>query len=154
MPIALVAPGDPIPVDRNEPIKRGRGRPPGSKNRPKNSEPHVVEPAAPPSPAAPPPEPEPEPSESESSEPESAAKMQEPPTPRRVKRPQFEPEPQSTRKPPRGRKPRAPPQRPETPPESPRAAKSRLWGEYREARVSAHAQRREVNTSPASSIVS
>ena len=63
MPIALVAPGDPIPVQEVEPVKRGRGRPPGSKNKLKHRE-HVVEPttppptpleaAAPPEPAAPP----------------------------------------------------------------------------------------------------
>ena len=141
MPIALVAPGDPIPVPTEEPIiKRGRGRPPGSKNKNKIAEPiESNEEHAPPAEEALPVEEEPpvEPaSESIEEEPDEPPP---PPKPRERK-----PRPPPSPPPPRERKPRKPPpQRPETPPETPRTAKSRLWRAYREAQASAQTQRRD-----------
>ena len=155
MPIALVPPDEPVPVTpAEEPsIKRGRGRPPGSKNKPKlpqDPEPPISEPVLAPSGALPvepiedPPEELPivetpeggeeSPIEEEPDEPPPPPK----PRARTVTR-KAPPPPPPTRE----RKPRKAPQRPETPPESPRTAKSRLWGEYREAQASAHAQRRD-----------
>ena len=166
MPIALVAPGDPIPVAMEEPIKRGRGRPPGSKNKPKNTEPPVIESNAEPTlpaeevlptedalpaeedaiepsiassdPGDPPPPPKPR--ERKPRNPPAPP----PPTPRERK-PRNPPAPPPPT--PRERKPRkvapVPEERPETPPESPRSARSRLLGEYRAAQTAAHARRRD-----------
>jgi len=149
MPIALVAPGDPIPVAVEEPIKRGRGRPPGSKNKPKNTEPPVIESNA--EPTLPAEEVLPTedalPAEEDAIEPSIASSDpgDPPPPPKpRERKPRNPPAPLPPK--PRERKPRkvAPVQEgPETPPESPRAAKSRLLGEYRAAQTAAHARRRD-----------
>ena len=150
MPIALVAPGDPIPVATEEPIKRGRGRPPGSKNEPKNTEPPVIESNA--EPTLPVEEVLPTedalPAEEDAIEPSIASSDpgEPPPPPKpRERKPRNPPAPPPPK--PRERKPRkvapVPEERPETPPESPRAAKSRLLGEYRAAQTAAHARRRD-----------
>jgi len=150
MPIALVAPGDPIPVAVEEPIKRGRGRPPGSKNKPKNTEPQVIESNA--EPTLPVEEVLPTedalPVEEEAIEPSIASSDpgDPPPPPKpRERKPRNPPAPPPPT--PRERKPRkvapVPEERPETAPESPRAAKSRLLGEYRAAQTAAHARRRD-----------
>ena len=151
MPIALVAPGDPIPVAMEEPIKRGRGRPPGSKNKPKNTEPPVIESNAEPTLPAEevlPAEEDALPAEEDAIEPSIASSDpgDPPPPPKpRERKPRNPPMPPPPT--PRERKPRkvapVPEERPETPPESPRAAKSRLLGEYRAAQTAAHARRRD-----------
>ena len=157
MPIALVPPGEPIPVTPAEepPIKRGRGRPPGSKNKPKAlvepiEEPSIVEPELPaelPSelPAELPAElPDELPDELPAEPAEASGADEEPGEPPPPPNPRARKPPKAPPPPPRERKPRkAPPQRPETPPETPRAAKTRLWGEYREAQATAHTQRRD-----------
>ena len=151
MPITLMPPGDQIPVNRDEPIKRGRGRPPGSKNKPKNTEPPVIESNAEPTLPAEevlPAEEDALPAEEDAIEPSIASSDpgDPPPPPKpRERKPRAPPAPPPPT--PRERKPRkvapVPEERPETPPESPRAAKSRLLGEYRAAQTAAHARRRD-----------
>ena len=144
MPITLVAPGLPIPTPTEEPIKRGRGRPPGSKNKPTNIEPPVIESNEEEAPPAeePPEEPAEEPIEAPS-EPDEP-----PPPPKQRERkprkpPPPSPPPSPPPPPPKKRPKRVVHQQPETPPETPRAAKSRMWREYREAQASAQTQRRD-----------
>ena len=161
MPITLVPPRDQIPVNRDEPIKRGRGRPPGSKNKPRNTPPQVTEsneePTLPAEEAllaeeALPAEESVPVEESlpveEASEPpieDTPSDPGDPPPPPkpRERKPRNPPVPPPK---PRERKPRkvtpVPEERPEAP-ESPRTAKHRLWSEYRAAQTSAHAQRRD-----------
>ena len=146
MPIALVAPGDPIPVAMEEPIKRGRGRPPGSKNKPRNTPPQVTEsneePTLPAEEAL---------LAEEALPAEESVPVEESLPVEEASEPPIEDTPSDPGDPPpppkpRERKPRkvtpVPEERPETP-ESPRTAKHRLWSEYRAAQTSAHAQRRD-----------
>ena len=97
------------------PVKRGRGRPPGSRNKPKEPAPAEApverRPRAPPI-ATPPVEP--------------------PPPPKPVERRPRAP-----------RKPREYVEEPESPPETPRSYQARIQREYKEIRVSQHAERRD-----------
>ena len=101
------------------PVKRGRGRPPGSRNKPKEAPPAEApvehRPRAPRAPIATPP-------------------VEPPPPPKPVER-----RPRAPRK----REYVAPESPPESPPETPRAYRARVQREYREIRVSQHAERRD-----------
>jgi len=109
------SPDEPIaePASQVEtPVKRGRGRPPGSRNKPKEpTEAPVESPRARPTP------------------------VEEPPPPKPVER-----RPRAPRKPREYVEPESPP---ETPRETPRSYRARVQREYREIRVSQHAERRD-----------
>ena len=132
MPIALIPPGEDIPV------KRGRGRPPGAKNREKPSsapevpdvEPVAVEPES--VAVAAPAEPAPAPEQTES---ESETESEEAPPPRRrPAKPKAKPKP----------KPRAKAVlRDDTPPETPRTAERRHRTAHRDAQTAALNHRRD-----------
>ena len=144
MAIQLLNPGEeippaeiiPAPVEETPPTKRGRGRPPGAKNKPKT----VSEPAP-----VPPSEEEEEEEEDEEEEEEPAP----PPKPKRRRPPLVVvAKAKATPK----RQPRvAPPMRTRaetpSPPETPRSRRARVLGEYREYRVNQHAERRDRFTS-------
>ena len=150
MPIDLIPVGDPIPAptvpDISEvpeiPPKKGRGRPPGAKNKVKIPVapvvPAVIEP-----PVSPPEPPPTEPSEESETETESSESEESPPPP-----------PKRKRRPPEvavaKAKPKARPKKQATvreatpsPPETPRTVKRRLYDEYRERRIEAVNSRKE-----------
>ena len=140
MPIALIPAGEEIPLA----VAKKRGRPVGSKNRPKpepveaegepiqsaEQEPAEQEPAQP-APA----QPEPPPPESASSS------ESEPATPL----PKRRPAPKRQRNPPAAPTPRArqPREVPAAPLESPRTVKKRHWAVYRDNQTAVHNDRRD-----------
>jgi len=160
MPTALVPAGEAIPVAINgteaaiaatteeTPPKRGRGRPPGAKNKPKTVKP-VSEPVPVP------------PVEEEEEEEEEEQEQVEPEEVEPVEPEEDEEEEEEEEEPPRTppppptpkqRRPRAPPKKhprvaeiysPPAPPESPRTRKRRVQGEYRDLQATVHAQRRD-----------
>ena len=116
-------PEEPVVVEPTEPavetppVKRGRGRPPGSRNKPKEPAPAEVpveRRTRAPRPIATPPAEEP------------------PPPPKPVER-----------RPRASWKPREYVEEPESPPETPHSYRTRIQREYREIRVSQHAERRD-----------
>ena len=145
MTIALLPAGDTIPVTAEEqpPIKKGRGRPPGSKNKTKAP----VEAAEPPE------------IESHVDEPELAGESSveptidelpeeepEPPTPKpRTRKPRRPPSP-SPSPPRRKRAPQRRPVSPPPPPPSPRAQKRMAMVDYRVRQQADHNARRDRYT--------
>ena len=150
MPIQLIPAGEETTVEIEAVPKRGRGRPLGSKNRPKPITPEP--PLETEETESPPPEPVPEATpevtpevtpEATPPEPEEAVAKA---APKRKRRESAAPPPPPEPEPKRRGRPKA---RAEAPaaraptPESPRTAKQRAWREYREANAVAHAQRRD-----------
>ena len=121
------------------PIKRGRGRPKGSLNKPK---PVRHDPVPPPEEAE---EPRAEEPQEEPEKPESESEEEEPTPPPKVKRrppPVVVAKAKATPK----RQPRVRAATP-SPPETPRSRKTRVLGEYRQYRVNQHAERQNHFTS-------
>ena len=124
---------EPTEVAVETPVKRGRGRPPGSRNKPKEAA--AKEAAAKEAPAEAPPAKAP-----------PAEPVERPPrAPRPIAAPPVEEEsPKPVERRPRApRKPREYVVDPESPPETPRSYRARVQREYREMRVSQHAERRD-----------
>jgi len=122
------------PTEVEAPVKRGRGRPPGSRNKPKEAT--AKEAAAKEAPPA-----EAPPAKAPPAEP-----VERPPrAPRPIAAPPVEEEPPKPveRRPRAPRKPREYVEEPESPPETPRSYRARVQREYREMRVSQHAERRD-----------
>ena len=141
MPIALIPAGEEIPLA----VAKKRGRPVGSKNRPK---PEPVEAEGEPIQKAeqePAQSAQPEPAQPEPPPPESAGSSEsesEPATPL----PKRRPAPKRQRNPPaaptpRVRQPREVPAAPS--PESPRTVKKRHWAVYRDSQTAVHNDRRD-----------
>ena len=163
MAIDLIPVGSPIPAQTVPDIsevpeiapKKGRGRPPGAKNKVKIPIAPIapVVPVVPVVPAAPavietppvsPPEPPPtEPSEESETETETESEPESPPPPPRPKRRPRELAVAKAK--PKTRPKRVPIVREDTPspPETPRAAKRRLYGEHRERQTQAINLRKE-----------
>ena len=143
MTIQLIPAGDVVETDPSMPtVKRGRGRPKGSLNKPK-----VVNLAVPPAPEEEQPEEQQDESDEQEAPDEEEEEQQEeeptPPPPPRAKR--RRPEPVVVKANPK----RQPIVRAETPspPETPRGYRTRVLGEYREHRVNQHAERQTRFTS-------
>ena len=153
MPIDLIPVGDPIPAPTVPDIsevpeiapKKGRGRPPGAKNKVKIPIAPIapVVPAVIETPPVSPPEPPPtEPSEESETETETESEESPPPPPRPKRRPRELAVAKAKPKP-RPKKQATVREATPSPPETPRAAKQRLYGEHRARQTQAINMRKE-----------